>query len=106
MRSAHSIVGHGTELMPYDRLPDDKLTDLIRQRDRAAWSVLYDRYARQAHAVALLVTCEPATAAAVIEELFWEVWRCGMSWQPGASVRNSLMLGARRIAERIPARQA
>lgn len=87
--------------MPYDRLSDDNLTALIRQRDRAAWSALYDRYAQQAHVVALLVTREPAAAAAVIEELFWEVWRCGATPQPGASVRNGLMLSARRLAERL-----
>lgn len=91
--------------MPYDGLSDDNLMALIRRRDRAAWSALYDRYAQQAHAVALLVTREPAAAAAVIEELFWELWRNGKLPQPGATVRNSLMLSARRLAEsaRIPA---
>ena len=86
--------------MPYDGLSDDNLMALIRRRERAAWSALYDRYAQQAHAVALLVTREPAAAAAVIEELFWEVWRCGATPQPGATVRNGLMLSARRLAER------
>lgn len=86
--------------MPYERLSDDNLAQLIRQRDRAAWSTLYDRYARQAYAVALLVTRESATAAAVIEELFWELWRSGTTSPPGASVRNGLMLSARRLAEK------
>lgn len=91
--------------MLYERLSDDTLLQLIAGRDPNALSALYDRYAPQTHAVALLITHEPATAAVVIEELFWQVWRCGATPQPGATVRNGLMLSARRLAEhaRLPA---
>jgi DNA-directed RNA polymerase specialized sigma24 family protein len=86
--------------MGYDRLTDETLLDLIGRRDAAALSALYDRYARQAYAVAHLVTREPDAAAAVVEELFWKLWQQSAAPTPGASARNSLMLSARRLAER------
>ncbi len=84
--------------MAYNLLNDDALVQLICCRDAAALSALYDRYARQAHAVALLVTREPAAAEAIVEDLVVDVWR-GVASSPGTSVRNSLMLSARRLAE-------
>ena len=86
--------------MSYDALSDETLVQLIGRRDAAALSALYDRYAQQAHAVALIITQEPAAATAVVEALFWEVWRRGAAPSPGSSVRNSLMLSARRLAQR------
>jgi DNA-directed RNA polymerase specialized sigma24 family protein len=88
--------------MAYDALSDEALVQLIGRRDTAALSALYDRYARQAHAVALLITREPAAATAIVEELFWRVWQQGRPPTPGATVRNSLMLSARRLAENLP----
>lgn len=86
--------------MGYDRLTDETLVDLIDRRDADALAALYDRYARQAYAVAQIVTHEPDAAAAVVEELFWTFWQRGTAPSPGSSVRNSLMLSARRLAER------
>jgi DNA-directed RNA polymerase specialized sigma24 family protein len=88
--------------MAYDALSDETLIQRVGRRDAAALSTLYDRYARQAHAVALLITREPAAATAVVEELFWRVWRQGQPPSSGATVRNSLMLSARRLAESAP----
>jgi DNA-directed RNA polymerase specialized sigma24 family protein len=88
--------------MGYNRLTDETLVDLIGRRDAAALSALYDRYYRQAYAVALIVTRESKTAEAVVEDLFWHIWRHGAPQSPGDSVRNSLMLSARRLAERSP----
>lgn len=82
------------------RLTDDDLARLISCRDEAALSTLYDRYARQAYAVALLVTNDPGVAWTVVEALFWEFWRRGATPVAGSSVRNGLMLSARRLAER------
>lgn len=90
--------------MPYDCLSDEALAQLIAGRDRAALSALYDRYARQAHAVAFLITHEAAAASAVVEEVYWEFWRRGAAPAAGSSVRNSLMLSARKLAERFPQR--
>jgi hypothetical protein len=86
--------------MGYDRLPDETLVDLIGRRDADALAALYDRYAWQALAVAQIVTRHPDEAAAVVEELFWTFWQRGAVPSPGSSVRNSLMLSARRLAER------
>ena len=88
--------------MPYESLSDEALAERIARRDPAALSALYDRYARQAQAVALLVTHDPDRAAAVVEALFWRVWQHGRPPTPGASLRNSLMLSARRLAEALP----
>lgn len=85
--------------MPFDTLPDEALAAYIARRNAAALSALYDRYARRAYAVALLVTHDPDRAAAVVEELFWRVWQQGQPPTPGHSLRNSLMLSARRLAE-------
>jgi DNA-directed RNA polymerase specialized sigma24 family protein len=85
--------------MPYDAVSDEGLVQMISRRDAAALSALYDRYAHQAHAVALLVTREPAVAVAVVEELFLHVWRRAAPPSCGSSVRNALMLSARRLAE-------
>ena len=87
--------------MPYDALSDETLAQRIDSRDADALSTLYDRYACQAHAVALLVTHEPNAAAAVVEELFWQFWQRGAPPFPGIPFRNALMLRARRLAERM-----
>lgn len=87
--------------MPYERLSDDTLSQLIAGRDRNALAALYDRYAPQTHAVALLVTREPAAAALVVEELFWQFWQRGAPPIQGCGLRNSLMLSARRAAEQL-----
>jgi DNA-directed RNA polymerase specialized sigma24 family protein len=87
--------------MPYDSLSDEALAQMIGRRDAAALEALYDRYARQAYAVAQIVAREPDAAAAVVEELFWTLWQRGATPSPGSGVRNSLMLSARRLAERV-----
>ncbi len=88
--------------MPYESLSDAALAERIARRDAAALSALYDRYARQAYAVALLVTHQSNAAAAVVEALFWDLWQQGQPPIPGASMRNSLMLSARHLAEALP----
>ncbi len=85
--------------MQYEALSDESLAQLIDGRDEGAFSALYDRYARQAYAVALLVTRDASAAAAVVEKLFWELWQHGAPPFPGATFRNALMLSARRLAE-------
>lgn len=88
--------------MPYNSLSDEALAERIARRDPAALSALYDRYAPRALAVAQLVTHNSDQAAAVVEELFWRFWQQGGPPIPGAGVRNSLMLSARRLAEALP----
>lgn len=85
--------------MLFDTLSDEALAAQIARRDPAALTALYDRYARRAYAVALLVTHDPDRAALIVEELFWRVWQQGHPPTPGRGLRNSLMLSARRLAE-------
>ncbi len=89
--------------MRYNQLSDEKLVDLIARRDAVAFDVLYERYARQALAVALLAGLDRAAAEAIVEQFFWDVWRCTATLtRLGASVRNSLMLGVRQLAQGLP----
>ena len=83
-------------IMPYDQLSDDALLERIARCDRAALGALYDRYAAAALTVATLVTGQRATAEAVVEQLFWSVWRGEIA--AGGHVRHHLMLGARQLA--------
>lgn len=82
--------------MRYDQLGDETLLELIARRDHAALSILYDRYAAGALAVAARVTGERAAAEAVVEQLFWAVWRGEIA--ADGRVRHHLMLGARQLA--------
>lgn len=93
--------------MRYDCLSDETLVQMIGRRDSAAFSALYDRYARQTLAVAMIVTHDRTAAEAAVEEVFYTLWqRRGAAATTGTSVRNSLMLSARRLAERSPQPQS
>ena len=82
--------------MPYEQLSDETLLERIGRCDRAALAALYDRYAAAVMTVATLVTGQRAAAEAVVEQLFWSVWR-GEIVADGR-VRHHLMLGARQLA--------
>jgi hypothetical protein len=82
--------------MRYDQLSDEKLVDLIARRDAAAFDAFYERYARQALAVALLAGRDRVAAEAVVEQLFWSVWRGEIA--NDGQVRHHLMFGARQLA--------
>lgn len=59
--------------------------DLIQQMaagDRDACAVFYDRYARLAHGVILRIVPEPADAADVLQEVFWEAWQQAATYDP------------------------
>ncbi len=83
--------------MFYDQMSDESLLEQIGRRDRAALSALYDRYAPRVMAVAARATGERAAAEAVVEQLFWSVWRGEIALN-GQPARHTLMLGARRMA--------
>jgi DNA-directed RNA polymerase specialized sigma24 family protein len=82
--------------MPYDEMSDETLLERIGRCDRTALAALYDRYAAAALAVATLVTGQRAAAEAVVEQLFWAVWRGEIA--AGGRIRHHLMLGARQLA--------
>lgn len=85
--------------MHYDRFSDETLVQLIGRRDSDALSALYDRYAAQTLAVAMIITRERRAAEAIVEQVFHDFWqRQGQPAIDGTSVRNSLMLSTRRVA--------
>jgi RNA polymerase sigma-70 factor (ECF subfamily) len=47
----------------------------MRAGDREAFSAFYDRYAPLVYPLILRVVGEPADAADVLQETFWEAWR-------------------------------
>lgn len=89
--------------MRYDGLSDETLVEMIGRRDSGAFSTLYDRYAPQTLAVAMIVTHDRRAAETAVEQVFYDLWRRrGVPLIVGTSVRNSLMLSTRRLAERLP----
>ena len=82
--------------MPYDQMSDEALLERIGRCDRAALAALYDRYAAAVMAVATLVTGQRAAAEAVVEQLFWSVWRGEIA--AGGRVPPHLLLGHRALA--------
>jgi RNA polymerase sigma-70 factor (ECF subfamily) len=64
---------------------DDALMVAIQHRDDSALADLYDRYGRQAFALAYRLLGESAAAEDVVQEAFLNVWRRASSFQPGRS---------------------
>ena len=59
--------------------------DLIRRMaegDADACGRFYDRYARLAYPLILRIVQEPADAADVLQEVFWEAWQAAASYDP------------------------
>jgi RNA polymerase sigma-70 factor (ECF subfamily) len=54
---------------------DRALLDRIRQRDRHAIALLFDRYSGIVYAVALRVMRDPARAEEAMSDIFMEIWR-------------------------------
>ena len=60
--------------------------DLIRQMaegDRDAFARFYDRHARQVYPLIARIVRDPADAADVLQEVFWEAWQSAASYDPG-----------------------
>jgi RNA polymerase sigma-70 factor (ECF subfamily) len=60
--------------------------DLIRRMaegDREAFARFYDRHARQVYPLIVRIVRDPADAADVLQEVFWEAWRDAASYDPG-----------------------
>lgn len=61
-------------------------TDLIRRMaegDRDAFRHFYDRHARQVYPLIVRIVRDPADAADVLQEVFWEAWQSAASYDPG-----------------------
>jgi RNA polymerase sigma-70 factor (ECF subfamily) len=59
--------------------------ELIRRMadgDADACGVFYDRYARLAYALIVRIVRDPADAADVLQEVFWEAWQAAATYDP------------------------
>jgi len=59
--------------------------ELIRRMaegDRDAFTQLYDRHAREVYPLILRIVRDPADAAGVLQEVFWETWQTAASYDP------------------------
>ena len=55
----------------------------MAEGDRDAFRDFYDRYAREVYPFVLRIVGDPADAAEVVQEVFWEVWRSAASYDAG-----------------------
>jgi RNA polymerase sigma-70 factor (ECF subfamily) len=59
-----------------------ELIQRIAAGDREAFGRFYDRYASLAYPLILRIVREPADAADVLQEVFWEVWQGAGTYDP------------------------
>ncbi|HXH84832.1 MAG TPA: sigma-70 family RNA polymerase sigma factor [Candidatus Tectomicrobia bacterium] len=65
-------------------LPETEI-DLVRRMaagDEAAFARFYDRFAPIVYPLVLRIVREPAEAADVLQDAFWEAWRSAPSYDP------------------------
>ena len=55
----------------------------MAEGDRDAFKEFYDRYARRVYPFIVRIVREPADAADVLQEVFWEAWQSAGSYDPG-----------------------
>ena len=59
-----------------------ELIQRMAEGDREAFKQLYDRHARQVYPLILRIVRDPADAADVLQEVFWEAWQSAASYDP------------------------
>jgi RNA polymerase sigma-70 factor (ECF subfamily) len=57
------------------QLSDEALLQLIAERDAVALETLYDRHAQMIHNLITRIVRDPAIAAELLQETFWQVWQ-------------------------------
>lgn len=62
--------------------PDHLLFELIRQKDPAALSELYDRYSRLVFGVALRILNDEQTAEEITQDVFLQIWNKAETYDP------------------------
>ena len=60
-----------------------ELVRRMAEGDRDAFKQFYDRHARQVYPFILRIVRDPADAADVLQEVFWESWQSAASYDPG-----------------------
>jgi RNA polymerase sigma-70 factor (ECF subfamily) len=69
------------------QLSDEALLQLIAERDAVALETLYDRHAQMIHNLITRIVRDPAVAAELLQETFWQVWQaCGQGQFRGEGV--------------------
>jgi RNA polymerase sigma-70 factor, ECF subfamily len=93
--------------MNSSRLDDLSLIEQIIQRNQAALSQLYDRYARIMYAVALKMLGSPEEAEEVVLDVFAQVWKTGNAYRAERGRVDGwlFMMTRSRTLDRLRARQ-
>src|SRR3954454_9383243 len=67
---------------PLAHLSDEAVLALVSRSDDDALAELYDRYGRQAYALALRILRDPALAQDAVQDAFLTAWRTAPSFDP------------------------
>src|SRR5918912_4347587 len=67
---------------PLAHLSDEVLLALVARSDDAAFAELYDRFGRQAYALALRILRDAALAQDAVQDAFLTAWRTAPSFDP------------------------
>jgi len=59
-----------------------ELIQRMAEGDRSACATFYDRYARQVFPLILRIVRDPADAADVLQDVFWEAWQSAPAYDP------------------------
>lgn len=74
---------------------EDVVRDMGRG-DAEAFSRFYDAFAPLAHGLILRIVRQPADAADVLQEVFWEAWRGAARYDPGRGTPEAWILNRAR----------
>jgi len=66
-----------------DRMIGAALIRRMAEGDRDAFARFYDQYARQVYPLVLRIVRDPADAAGVLQDVFWEAWQAAPAYDPG-----------------------
>lgn len=75
-----------------ERLGDEELMDLIKDKDPEAFAVLYDRHGGPAYSLAHRIVSNRAQAEDVTQEAFLSLWRANAAYDPARGSVRSLLL--------------
>lgn len=79
--------------MVEEELRDEDLVARLRERDTAAFAILYDRYSRLSFGLAYRMLRDDAAAAEdVVQEAFLSLWRQAASFRPDRSTVRTWLL--------------
>ncbi|WP_440650256.1 RNA polymerase sigma-70 factor [Chitinophaga sp. 22620] len=74
---------------------DEALCGMIRNREQAAFTVLYDRYRNQIYGYTLKLCGSPDVALDAVQEVFMQVWLRHETLDPALSLKSYLFRSAR-----------